>query len=46
MFGELNERAISIEEVLEAVNEKKSGKAPCLDGFPEECFKKDGIAVL
>ena len=24
----------------------KSGKAPCLDGFPVECLKKDGMAVL
>ena len=29
------------------MNEMKSGKAPGLDGFPEECLKKDGnIAVL
>ena len=37
MLGESNERAISIEEVREAVNELKSGKAPSLDGFPVEC---------
>ena len=30
----------------EAVNEMKSGKAPGLDGFPVECLKKCGIAVL
>ena len=31
---DLNERAISLEEVWEGVNEMKSGKAPGLDGFP------------
>ena len=24
----------------------KSGKAPCLDGFPVECLKKGGMAML
>ena len=38
VFGDLNERAISLEEVREAVNEMKSGKAPWLDGFPVECL--------
>ena len=33
MLRELNERAIPIEEVNEAVHEPKSGKAPGLDGF-------------
>ena len=28
MLGDLNERAISLEEVGEAVNEMKSGRAP------------------
>ena len=37
VLGDLNERAISLEEVGEAVNEMKSGKAPGLDGFPVEC---------
>ena len=46
VFGDLNERAISLEEVGEAVNEIKSGKASGLDGFPVECFKKGGMAVL
>ena len=46
MLGDLNERAISLEEVGEAVNEMKSGKAPGLDGFPVECLKKGGTAVL
>ena len=32
--GKLNEAEISIEEVREAVNELKSGKASGLDGFP------------
>ena len=36
MLRDLNERAISLEEVEEAVNETKSGKAPGLDGFPVE----------
>ena len=34
VLGDLNERAIPLEEVGEAVNEMKSGKAPGLDGFP------------
>ena len=41
-----NERAISLEDVGEAVNEMKSGKAPGLDGFPVEYLKKCGMAVL
>ena len=45
-LGDLNERAISLKEVGEAVNEMKSGKAPGLDGFPVECLKKGGMAVL
>ena len=28
------------------MNEMRSGKAPGLDGFPVECVKKGGIAVL
>ena len=28
------------------MNEMKSGKAPGLDGFPVECLKKGGMAVL
>ena len=46
MLGDLNERAISLEEVMEAVNEMKSRKAPGLDEFPMECLKKGGMAVL
>ena len=46
VLGDLNERAISLEEVVEVVNEIKSGKAPGLDGFPVECLKKGGKAVL
>ena len=34
VLGDLNERAISLEEVGEAMNEMRSGKAPGLDGFP------------
>ena len=33
VLGDLNERAISLEEVGEAVNETKSGKAPGLKDF-------------
>ena len=40
MLGDLNERAISLEEVMEAVNQMRYGKAPGLDGFPVECLKK------
>ena len=46
VFGDLNERAISLEEVREAVNEMKSGKALGLDGFPVECLKKVGMTVM
>ena len=45
VFGDLNERAILLEEEREAVNEMKSGKAPRLDGFPVECLKKGGSTV-
>ena len=34
VLRDLNERAISLEEVGEAVNEIKSGMARGLDGFP------------
>ena len=46
MLGDLNERAVSLEEVGEASNDIKSGKAPGPDGFPVECLKKGGMAVL
>ena len=46
VMGELNERAISIEEVREAVNEMKSRNAPGLDGFTVECSQKGVMAVL
>ena len=46
LLGDLNERAISLEEVGEAVKEIKSGKAPGRDGFLVECLKKGGMAVL
>ena len=36
----------AVEEVREAVNEMKSSKATGLDGFPVECLKKGGMAVL
>ena len=35
-----------MKEVGEAVIEMKSGKAPGLDGFPVECLKRGGMAVL
>ena len=46
MLGDLNQRAIYLEEVGEAVNEMRSGKAPGLGGFLVECLKKGGMAVL
>ena len=46
VFGDLNERAISLEEVWEVVNEIKSGKAPGLDRFQVECLKRGSMAVL
>ena len=46
MLGDLNERAILLEEVEEAMNEMKSGEAPGLDGFPLACLKKLRMAVL
>ena len=46
VLGDFNERAISLEEVREAVNEMKSGKAPGLDRFLVECLKIGGMAVL
>ena len=46
MLGDLNEREISLEELGEAMNEMKSGKAPGLNGFQVECFKKGDMAVL
>ena len=44
VLGDLNERAISLEGVGEAVNEMKSGRAPGLYGFPVECLKIGGMA--
>ena len=46
VLGDLIERAISLVEVREAVNEMKSCKAPGLDGFPVESLKKCGTAIL
>ena len=40
VLGNWNERAISFEEVSQAVNKMKSGKAPGQDGFPVRCLKK------
>ena len=44
--GRMNERAISLKEVREAVNEMKLGKAPRLARFPVECLKKGGMVLL
>ena len=41
VLGDLNERAISLKKVGEAVNEMRSGKAPGLDGFLVECLIKE-----
>ena len=46
VLGDLNERAISLEQVGEAVNEMRSGQAPGPDGFPVKCLKNGGMAVL
>ena len=46
VLGELNVRAISIDEVRKAVNEIKSGKAPGLNEFPVKRLKKDSIAMI
>ena len=46
VLRDLKERAISLEEVKEAVNEMKYCEAPELDGFLVECLKKDRMAVL
>ena len=46
VLGDLNERAILLDELREAVNEMKSGKVRGLDGLPMDCFKKGGKAVL
>ena len=43
---DLNERAISLKEVGEAVKAMKSGEAPGLDGSSVECLMKGGISVL
>ena len=40
VLGDMNERAILLMEVKEAVNEMKSGQVLGLDGFPVECLKK------
>ena len=42
----MNERAISLQEVFEAVNEMNSGKALGLYGFTVKCLKKWGMTVL
>ena len=46
VMGELNKSTLSTEEVREAANEMKSGKAPGLVGFPVNCLKECGIQVL
>ena len=46
LLEDLNERAILLVEVREAVIEIKSGKASGMDRFIVECLKKGGMAVL
>ena len=46
VLGELSESAILMEEVEEAVNEIKLGKAPGLEEFPVMCLKRHGMEVL
>ena len=46
VLGDLNGKAMSVEEIREAVNEMKSGKALVLNEFPVECLKKGGMAVI
>ena len=46
VLRDIYERGIALEEVEEAVNEMKSGKAILLDGLPVEYLKKGGMAVL
>ena len=46
VLGDLNETAITSEEIGEAACEMKSGKASGLVGFTVECFKKCGMVVL
>ena len=46
VLGDLNERARSVEEVREAENKMKSGRASRLNGFAVECLKKGSISVL
>ena len=46
LVGEENEREITEKEVLDAVNETKTGKAPGLDGCRAEMLKKGGKSML
>ena len=46
VLGDLNERAMSLKELGETVNDMKSGQAPGLDGLTVECLKNGGVAVL
>ena len=46
VLGDLNAKAISLEELSEVLNKIKSVKPPGLNGFPVKCLKKVGIAVL
>ena len=46
MLGDLNERAITLEEVGEAVDEMKSGKAPGAGWISGGMLKKGGMAAL
>lgn len=46
VVGDLNDRSISREEVQDAVNAMKEGKATGLDGCAAECVKKGGRTVI
>ena len=46
VMGEENERKITREEVKRALNEKKGGKAPGMDGVRVEMLKEGGVTVL
>ena len=46
MLGDLNERAISLEEVGEAVNEMRSGKAPGHGWISGGMFKERWYGIV
>ena len=46
VLGQLNERAVLIEEVWEAVKKIKVRKAPWFPWFSVECLKKGGSITV